>query len=122
FWHSVLQNSGHNIAEGKQIPAVDKWLNRIVMGGTLFAALGAVIGYGFSGNAGFIAGAVLLQILFWLVALIGGLVRLNRRLLLFVLAILNGGLLDIFLGISLSDPKRSGALFNFALELPHIFV
>jgi len=126
FWHAVLQNAGGNISEGKQVPAVDKWLNRVVMGGTLFAALGAVIGYGFSGNAGFIGGAVLLQILFWLVALVGGLVRLNRRLLLFVLAILNGVLLDIYLGVGLSGYSRylqkSTALIPFVLELPHILV
>jgi hypothetical protein len=123
FWHSVLQNAGDNLSQGKQIPAIDKWLSRVVMGGTLCAVLGGVIGYKFSGNAGFVGGAILLQVLFWLVALVGGLVRLNRRLLLFVLAILNAGLLDIFLGIVLySSLQKSGALILFALELPHILV
>src|ERR1051326_3246433 len=120
FWRSVLQNAGDNISEGKQIPAIDKWLNRVAMGGTLLAALVGVIGYGFSESNGFIVGAVLLQALFWLVALVGGLVCLNRKLLLFVLAVLNGGLLDIFLGMGLS--KTSDALFTLGFELPHILV
>jgi hypothetical protein len=120
FWHSVLQNAGDNLSQGKQVPAVDKWLNRIVMGGTLLAALGGVIGYRFSENASFVGGAAVLQVLLLIVALVGGLVRLNRRLLLFVLAILNGGLLDIFIGIGFN--KRSDALFFFGLELPHILV
>jgi hypothetical protein len=122
FWRSVLQNAGDNLSEGKQNPAIDKWLGRVAMGGTFFAALGGVIGYGFSESASFVGGAVLLQVLFWLLALVGGLVRLNRRLLLFVLAILNAGLLDIFLGIALYGPQKSDALFFFALELPHILV